>query len=123
MREIAGIKQQGTSSARVAAQPLPVETSNYVPRRRSFRGGLYAVTPLQKRAEADIGADAPDRGAHPHRFQRPVTSKPKSARYTVPLLTTDEFIQVRLATVRESTRHCFWPIEVLERFVAADVIE
>lgn len=43
-------------------------------------------------------------------------------RITTPMLTTEEFIQVKLATLRESTRHCFWPADVLERFAAADVI-
>ena len=38
------------------------------------------------------------------------------------MLTTEEFIQVRLATVRESTRHCYWPSDVVARFAAADVI-
>ncbi len=39
-----------------------------------------------------------------------------------PMLTTEEFIQVRLATVRESTRHRYWPADVVARFAAADVI-
>jgi hypothetical protein len=46
----------------------------------------------------------------------------KAKRLTTPMLTTEEFIQVRLATVRESTRHCYWPADVLATFAAADVI-
>ncbi len=37
-------------------------------------------------------------------------------------LTTEEFLQVNLATVRESNCHRYWPQEVIERFLAADVI-
>ena len=53
---------------------------------------------------------------------RPTFNKARTKRMTSPLLTTEEFIQVRLATVRESTRHCFWPTDVLAAFAAAEVI-
>ena len=49
-------------------------------------------------------------------------SKAKAKRNTIPMLTTEEFIQVRLATVRESTRHCYWPADVVATFAAAEVI-
>lgn len=48
-------------------------------------------------------------------------NKVVTKRLTNPL-TTEDFIQVRLATVRESTRHCYWPADVVARFTAADVI-
>jgi hypothetical protein len=48
-------------------------------------------------------------------------NKAVTKRLTTPL-TTEDFIQVRLATVRESTRHCYWPADVVARFTAADVI-
>ena len=37
-------------------------------------------------------------------------------------LTTEEFLQVNLATVRESNCHRYWPPEVLESFRLAEVI-
>ncbi len=49
-------------------------------------------------------------------------NKVKASKMITPKLTTEEFIQVRLATVRESTRHCYWPSDVVARFTAADVI-
>jgi hypothetical protein len=54
---------------------------------------------------------------------RPSFNNKANARsMTPPMLTTEEFIQVRLATVRESTRHCYWPADVVAKFTAADVI-
>lgn len=37
-------------------------------------------------------------------------------------LTTEEFLQVSLSTVREGTSHCRWPRDVFEKFLAAEVI-
>ena len=37
-------------------------------------------------------------------------------------LTTDEMIDVSIATVRESTAHRHWPKDVVEKFLAADLI-
>jgi len=37
-------------------------------------------------------------------------------------LTTHQYIDVMLATVRESRRHATWPTEVIASFLAADVI-
>jgi len=37
-------------------------------------------------------------------------------------LTTEEFLQVNLATVRESSSHRYWPQEVVTKFLAAEVI-
>ncbi len=37
-------------------------------------------------------------------------------------LTTEEFSQVNLATVRESSSHRYWPQEVVTKFLAAEVI-
>ncbi|MCM3872569.1 MAG: hypothetical protein ND895_17945 [Pyrinomonadaceae bacterium] len=73
---------------------------------RPSRHGLHAVSPLE--TELVI---------------RPTfANKVKGSRMLTPKLTTEEFIQVRLATVRESTRHCYWPSEVVARFAAAEVI-
>jgi hypothetical protein len=37
-------------------------------------------------------------------------------------LTTHQYIDVMLATVRESRRHATWPTDVIASFLAADVI-
>src|SRR5438046_8596284 len=37
-------------------------------------------------------------------------------------LTTEEFLQVSLSTVREGRSHCRWPRDVFEKFLAAEVI-
>lgn len=62
--------------------------------RRSFQRGLYAVT-----------------------GQR---IKPQQA---MRLLTTTEVIQVNRATVRESSTHRYWPTDVLEALLTAEVIK
>ena len=41
----------------------------------------------------------------------------------LPTLTTEEFVQVNLATVRESSRHRYWPADVVERFLTAEVVK
>ncbi len=41
----------------------------------------------------------------------------------LPSLTTEEVVQVNLATVRESSRHRYWPTDVVERFLTADVVK
>lgn len=37
-------------------------------------------------------------------------------------MTTQDYVQVMLATVREGRRHARWPKEVLEHFLAAEVV-
>lgn len=36
-------------------------------------------------------------------------------------LTTEDFVQVELATIRESRSHAFWPPEVIARFLDAEL--
>ena len=38
-------------------------------------------------------------------------------------LTTDEYVQVMMATIREGHHHARWPKEVLAHFLAAEVIK
>jgi hypothetical protein len=48
---------------------------------------------------------------------------PESSRQASRLkLTTQQYIDVMLATVRESGRHATWPTDVIASFLAADVI-
>ena len=125
MRELAGTRQNRWSLAPVSTEPLPVNTTGYIPRAQSKanRGSLYAV------ASPDVPIDAMDLlepievgSKLVQIFHRSVKPKQIAARNGFHQLTTEEFIQVRLATVRESTRHCFWPTDVLEKFLAAEVI-
>lgn len=140
MKEFAS-KQQQISAARVA-ELLPNEALDYGSKsgRRPFRGGLHAVAPLEVTpepqdgeagSEADIHqaaleADRANNGRNQlirSVFSPKITLKRAiSPQRPLPMLTTDEFIQVRLSTVRESTRHCYWPSDVLARFLSADVI-
>ena len=40
----------------------------------------------------------------------------------LPTVTTEEAMQVHLVTVRESSRHRYWPSDVVERFMTAEVV-
>ena len=124
MRELAGTRQ-GVSLAQVATEAPPIDGSSYAPRpqRRIGRGRLYAVTAPQP-ADVDVLAEPIESGNKLVRqiFYPAVKPKQLPAQTLPHALTTEEFIQVRLVTVRESTRHCFWPIDVLEKFLAAEVI-
>ncbi len=126
MRALGGTKQQRASQMQVAVERLPVEPSVSAPQtpRRSFRSGLYAVRPLKKRTLAAVDAITEQAQVRQNlsAFPQPVATKRIVPRYTLPVLTTEEFIQVRLATVRESTRHCFWPTHVIASFLSAEVI-
>ena len=125
MRELAVTREQSPTLAQVATEPLPVNKPSYLPRpqRNPGRSRLYAVTAPHP-SEVDVLPEPVEAGNKlvQQVFYASVKPKQAVARPAVPQLTTEEFIQVRLATVRESTRHCFWPIDVLEKFIAADVI-
>jgi hypothetical protein len=55
-------------------------------------------------------------------FRAWLTRVPRRADGPVPRpLTTQDFVQVDLATVRESHRHAFWPTEVIARFLEAEL--
>lgn len=62
--------------------------------KRAFQRGLYAV---------------PGQRIRPQRVMR--------------LLTTEEVIRVNRVTVRESSSHRYWPTDVLEAMLTADVIK
>lgn len=47
---------------------------------------------------------------------------PQGSQQYFPPITTEDFVQVELATIREGHNHRRWPREVLEKFLAADVI-
>jgi hypothetical protein len=56
-------------------------------------------------------------------FQGWITAVPKEAdKPKIQPVSTEAFMQVELATLRESTNHRCWPTEVVAKFLAADVI-
>ncbi|MGH9969720.1 MAG: hypothetical protein ACREBG_18270 [Pyrinomonadaceae bacterium] len=132
MKEFAASKHQGISLAGVGAELLPDESFDYSSKmpRRPFRGSLRAVAQLEiaPPLPIDVGSEqgVPEvvrprliRQVFRNRIMPKRMDAPHSA---VPIITTDEFIQVKLATVRESTRHCYWPSDVVAKFLAAEVI-
>ncbi len=137
MKAFADLKRRQISTA-VAAGPLPDEDFGYHPLSlgKPSRRGLHAVSQLEMPPpsdsigveEAELARTADDSQGVISNFAtnlvlRPAfNNKANAKRITTPMLTTEEFIQVRLSTVRESTRHCYWPADVLARFAAADVI-
>lgn len=125
MRELAGTRQHRVSFEPVSTEPLPRNTTSYIPRPQSKanRSSLYAVAPTAVPSDATDLLEPIEVGSKLVQiFHRSVKPKPIAARSATHQLTTEEFIEVKLATVRESTRHCFWPTDVLERFLAAEVI-
>jgi hypothetical protein len=137
MKALAELNRRQISTA-VAPAPLPDEDLDYqsLSLGKSSRRRLHAVSTLERPPLSDsIEVDEAE-FARATRDSQGVSSsiatnlvirpafnnKAKAKRLTTPMLTTEDFIQVRLATVRESTRHCYWPADVLARFAAADVI-
>jgi hypothetical protein len=134
MKAFADINRRQTSTA-VAAALLPDEDDHPQLLGKPSRRGLHAVSPLEMPTRPDsievdemeltkatrdsqgLFSSATNLVIHPA-----FNHKARAKTITTPMLTTEEFIQVRLATVRESTRHRYWPADVVARFAAADVI-
>ena len=136
MKALAELKRRQISTA-VAPAPLPDEDFNYqLSLGKASRRRLHAVPTLEMPPLSDsIEVDEAEFARATRESQRVGSSmatnlvirpafnnKATAKRLTTPSLTTEDFIQVRLATVRESTRHCYWPADVLARFAVADVI-
>lgn len=131
MKALADLNRRQISTS-LTAVPLSDEDFDYnsPTLRKPLRHRLHAVTPLEtphltdafSSDEGDFARTARSTVATNMVIRPTFNSKAKSERMTTPKLTTEEFIQVRLATVRESTRHCYWPSDVVARFAAADVI-
>ena len=128
MKAFAQLKRRHLSTA----EDLNYQLSSGKPSRR----GLHAVSTLEMPPLSDsIEVDEADFARATREFQLVSSSvatnlaigptfstQPQAKRLTTPTLTTQDFIQVRLATVRESTRHCYWPADVVATFAAAEVI-
>ncbi len=137
MKAFASLKRRQISTDVVEA-PQPDEDSNYqsLSLGKTSRRGLHAVSPTEMFSPSDLmgvgnvelAISARDSqgvisSAATNQVLRPAfNNKIKAKRITAPMMTTDDFIQVRLATVRESTRHCFWPADVVASFTAAEII-
>jgi len=144
MKELARDHGYDVSLAESLTAPLPNSEFSYNKNsKRLARGRLRAVAPLTAPnvATTTIGVGSKEileealretpresSVAHSNRVIRATftaqinLSRTPAQRYGTHLLTTDDFIQVSLATVRESTRHCYWPSDVIAKFLAADVI-
>jgi hypothetical protein len=130
MKALADLKRRQMSTT--MDESLPDENFGYHPQSlgRPSRHYLHAVAPLEMppsslddEVEFDRATSDSQRMVATNLVIRPAFyNKAMTERMTTPKLTTEEFIQVRLATVRESTRHCYWPSDVVARFAAADVI-
>lgn len=70
--------------------------------KHSFNGWLHAVRPVPPSPSGNAAE---------------TTDSPELL-----LLTAEDFMRVNWATVRESETHRFWPRDVLEEFLSADVI-
>lgn len=136
MKALADLKRRRMSTTMGAAsiaENLDYDSASLA---KPFRHGLHAVSPLEMPLPSDpLEVDEEEFNKAARDSQRMVsnvpirrvirptfTNKVKATTMIAPKLTTEEFIQVRLATVRESTRHCYWPSDVVARFAAADVI-
>lgn len=129
MKAFADLKRRQLSTA-VSEVPLAGQDFEFqLASAKPSRGRLHAVSspaaPLA--VEAAEPTDREALGMVPrvatNLVIRPAFNyRSKFRKVTAPKLTTEEFIQVRLATVRESTRHCFWPADVVAKFAAAEVI-
>lgn len=127
MSKYIGLNRYKSSLAAVAVAPLP-ETFDYNPEpTKPGRGRLRAVAPLEVPTQpAPIAVGSKGIVQEDLRKAEQYVSIGNDAkaarRLSFHRMTTEDFIQVKLATFREGTRHCFWPTDVLEKFLAADVI-
>ena len=129
MKALADLRRREMCTTMAADEDL-----DYQPRSvgRASRHRLHAVAPLEMpplsdslevgEVEFSTATRESQRMVATNLVIRPAFYNKVKGEMTTPKLTTEEFIQVRLATVRESTRHCYWPSDVVARFAAADVI-
>lgn len=85
-----------------------------------------------RKALEDSDVDATALAAERHKYAlarrrllqlcSPVKSEPQVIKSAPADLTTEDYIQVMLATIRESRQHINWPPDVIAKFLDADVI-
>lgn len=100
----------------------------------SFEGWLREVAAMEERnmsAPAVIKHDLrrPSKLTQKHTLKlcRPVAAQHEGNGEAVRMLpgklTTQDYVQVMLATIREGRHHARWPTEVVAHFLAAEVVE
>lgn len=106
MKEFVQQRRRAISLLPVSATALAEESFDVNPKtlKRSFQGWLDAVA---------------SQGTIPHAAVHHMLLLPPRLGS---VLTTEEFIQVNLVTVRESKAHRRWPPDVIATFLAAEVI-
>ena len=94
--------------------------------RKALKGGDNLSTVLSRVEVTDVRAGNSRTNKRALELCPPVIVEAKASLRVAPTrrsaLTTQEYIDVMLATVRESSSHVYWPEEVIARFLAADVI-
>ncbi len=73
---------------------------------------LHAVAPQERIIPAHVSHVMRNAGLYSAGLQQ-----------RLPQLTTEQVVQVNLATVREGSSHPYWPTDVLERFLTAEVVK
>ena len=136
MKELAQ-RKRGQISLVAAPAPRPSnDVFDYSPMSldRSFQGWLHAVTaPMENTGKvsrgvgSEISLDAPILQTHTLKICPPVADLPTlqkgaAQNFAQHGLTTQDFIKVMLVTLREGFTHARWPMDAVERFLAAEVI-
>jgi hypothetical protein len=106
-------QRKRSSMSLVSPATLPADDYFYRPtvQPKSNQRGLHAVAPQE--------IITPPRASQ---LTRNAGLYSATLPQRLPSLTTEEFVQVSLATVRESSRHRYWPSDVVETFLVAEVV-
>ncbi len=118
MKALADLRRRQMSTTMAAATPQNEDFNhNRSSLRKPTRHRLHAVTPLEVPTLSDslevdheitrVNRDSQGMIGTNLVIRPAFHSKARAQTMTTPKLTTEEFIQVRLATVRESTSHCY----------------
>jgi len=112
MKESAQRKRSPMSLVNPAT--LPVDDYFFRPtlQPRPNQHRLHAVAPQERITPASASHLTRNAGLYSATLQQ-----------RLPSLTTEDVVVVNLATVRESSRHRYWPTEVVERFLTAEVVK
>jgi hypothetical protein len=98
----------------VNAPTVPADSYLYgrtLPHRPTHRR-LHVVAPQEKSAAIRTNHLTKNAGNYSSTFHQRLRT-----------VTTEEAMQVHLVTVRESSSHRYWPSEVVERFMTAEVVK
>lgn len=94
--------------------------------RKALKGGENVSSVLSRVEVTEVRAGNTHTNKRALKLCPPVIVEARASHRAAPTrrsaLTTQEYIDVMLATVRESYTHVYWPGEVVASFIAADVI-